>query len=100
MSCTEQNIGKVFEVAGQMLKTALEARDAKVTRKLKTIELMLKKERVDKIPNAAEQEFDGANQAHLIDRNDILDLIKQKAITVDSITQTDESKQNASDKDK
>lgn len=41
--------GKIFEVAGQMLKTALEAKNAKAERKLKMIDLQLKKVRAEQI---------------------------------------------------
>lgn len=41
--------GKIYEVAGQMLKTALEAKNAKAERKLKMIELQLKKVRAEQI---------------------------------------------------
>jgi len=41
--------GKIYEVAGQMLKTALEARNAKADKKLKMIELQLKKVRAEQI---------------------------------------------------
>jgi hypothetical protein len=39
--------GKIYEVAGQMLKTALDAKNSKAERKLKMIDLQLKKLRVD-----------------------------------------------------
>lgn len=41
--------GKIYEVAGQMLKTALEAKNAKAERKLKMIDLQLKKVRAEQI---------------------------------------------------
>ena len=40
--------GRVFEVAGSMLKTSLDAKVAKMDKKLKMIELQLKKEKLDK----------------------------------------------------
>jgi hypothetical protein len=40
--------GRVFEVAGGMLKTALDAKVAKLDKKLKMIDLQLKKEKMDK----------------------------------------------------
>ena len=39
--------GRVFEVAGSMLKTSLDAKVAKMDKKLKMIELQLKKEKLD-----------------------------------------------------
>lgn len=60
--------GKIYEVAGQMLKTALEAKNAKAEKKLRMIELQLKKVRAEQIdleqgngnrnPNAGGGEFD------------------------------------------
>jgi len=45
----DMHAGKIFEVAGQMLKTALEAKNAKADKKLKLIELQLKKIRAEQI---------------------------------------------------
>lgn len=59
--------GKIFEVAGQMLKTALDAKNAKADKKLRMIELQLKKIRLEQIdidmgnttaPSASGSEFD------------------------------------------
>lgn len=59
--------GKIYEVAGQMLKTALEAKNAKAEKKLRMIELQLKKVRAEQIDfengngnrvNASGGEFD------------------------------------------
>jgi len=47
LQVSDAHTGKVFEVASTMLKTALEARDAKVNRKLKQVELMIKKQKLD-----------------------------------------------------
>lgn len=41
--------GKIYEVAGQMLKTALEAKNAKAEKKLRMIELQLKKVRAEQL---------------------------------------------------
>ena len=40
--------GRVFEVAASMLKNAIDAKAAKIDKKLKMIELQLKKEKLDK----------------------------------------------------
>ena len=45
----DMHAGKIYEVAGQMLKTALEAKNAKADKKLKMIELQLKKVRAEQI---------------------------------------------------
>jgi len=63
----DMHAGKIYEVAGQMLKTALEAKNAKAERKLKMIDLQLKKIRAEQIDldqgngerrNTGTQEFD------------------------------------------
>lgn len=58
--------GKIYEVASQLLKTALDARNSKAEKKLKMIELQLKKVRAEQIDfelgnapsNGATAEFD------------------------------------------
>lgn len=68
--------GKIYEVAGQMLKTALEAKNAKADRKLKIIDLQLKKLRAEQI------DFDQGNNSNNkntgggeFDRNELLKYI-------------------------
>ena len=48
MNVESRYSGRVFEVAGQMLKTNLDAKVAKLDKKLKMVELQLKKEKLDK----------------------------------------------------
>jgi len=47
MNVPDANAARIFEVAATMLRTALDSKDAKVNRKLKTIELQLKKAKLD-----------------------------------------------------
>jgi hypothetical protein len=67
--------GKIYEVAGQFLKTALDAKNSKADKKLKMIELQLKKVRAEQI------DFDlGAGpakgmQGGEFDRNELLKYI-------------------------
>jgi len=62
MQVTDAHAGKIFEVASTMLKTALDARDAKVNRKLKQVELMIKKQKLDHdtgdVQSEAGEDFD------------------------------------------
>ena len=64
---------KLLETANQMLKTAMEAKDSKVDRKLKMINLQLQKAKLDhsvsKNKDGFELESDGAVS---IDRNELL----------------------------
>ena len=53
---TDMAAGPVFSNAAAMLKIALEAKDSKVTRKLKQIDLMLKKARLDQQGQNKKQE--------------------------------------------
>lgn len=67
--------GKIYEVAGQMLKTALEAKNSKAERKLKMIDLQLKKVRSEQIDlDQGNGERKGANGGEF-DRNELLKYI-------------------------
>jgi hypothetical protein len=46
--------GRIFEVAGGMLKNAIDAKAAKIDKKLKMIELQLKKQKLDNDANGGE----------------------------------------------
>ena len=48
MNVESRYASRVFEVAGGMLKTSLDAKTAKLDKKLKMIDLQLKKEKLDK----------------------------------------------------
>lgn len=68
----DMHAGKIFEVAGQMLKTALDAKNSKAEKKLRMIELQLKKIRAEQIDfeqgNGNRQEISGGE----FDRNQLL----------------------------
>lgn len=71
--------GKIYEVAGQMLKTALDARNAKADKKLKMIELQLKKVRAEQIDldqgNGDRRHLNGGE----FDRNELLKFIVESS---------------------
>lgn len=76
MNVPEAHMSKIYEVAANMLNTALTAKDAKVQRKLKTIELQLRKAKLDhdiskKDPTTSQ------NTNTEFDRNELLELIAQ-----------------------
>jgi hypothetical protein len=77
MNVESRYSGRVFEVAGSMLKTSLDARVAKLDKKLKMVELQLKKEKIDK-DNAASGEGDIVNgEGYVVtDRNSLLEKLK------------------------
>jgi len=67
---------RMFEVAGNMLKTAVDAKSAKIDKKLKMVELQLKKLAIDK-KDAATAEDPVEGKGYIIsDRNSILEKLK------------------------
>ena len=74
----DTNAGRIYEVAATMLKTALDAKDAKVSRKLKTIELQLKKAKLDQdlmLKNGS-TDPSGSGEGAEFDRNELLSYMK------------------------
>jgi hypothetical protein len=68
---------RMFEVAGNMLKTAVDAKSAKIDKKLKMVELQLKKLAIDK-KNAPDSEDPVEGQGYIIsDRNSLLEKLKK-----------------------
>jgi hypothetical protein len=76
MNMSDMAAGSVFNNAAQMLKIALEAKDSKVSRKLKQVDLMLKKARLDQ--QTAKEDPHEEVQAQVLDRNELLKIINQK----------------------
>lgn len=66
--------GRIFEVAGSMLKTGLDAKVAKMDKKLKMIDLQLRKQKIDQ--NTGEQTDTINGDDLVIDRNALLDKLK------------------------
>jgi len=69
LNVPDLHAGKIFEVAGQMLKTAMDAKDAKIQRKLRMIELQIKKARLEQLDP---QSAPGSSNSGEFDRNEIL----------------------------
>ena len=67
--------GRVFEVASTMLKNAIDAKAAKIDKKLKMIELQIKKEKLDKeTPN---ESIDVSGTGVIVsDRNSLIEKLK------------------------
>lgn len=69
--------GRVFEVAGSMLKTGLDAKVAKLDKKLKMVELQLKKEKQDKDSAAKGEDGIVNGEGYVVaDRNSLLERLK------------------------
>ena len=72
--------GKLFEVASNMMKNAVEAKNAKADKKLRMIELQLKKQRVDQMGGKAynkDEIIEGEGYV-MGDRNELLDKLAEK----------------------
>ena len=75
MNVESRYSGRVFEVAGGMLKTSLDAKVAKVDKKLKMIQLQLKKEKLDKDGGPEGDIVQGEGYV-VTDRNSLLEKLK------------------------
>tara|TARA_B100001113_G_scaffold353859_1_gene360679 strand:- start:5185 stop:5670 length:486 start_codon:yes stop_codon:yes gene_type:complete len=75
MNVESRYSGRVFEVAGGMLKTSLDAKVAKMDKKLKMIELQLKKEKMDKTGKPDDELVQGEGYI-VTDRNSLLEKLK------------------------
>ena len=76
MNVESRYSGRVFEVAGQMLKTNLDAKVAKLDKKLKMVELQLKKEKLDKDGKADGESIIQGEGYIVTDRNSLLEKLK------------------------
>lgn len=70
--------GRIFEVAGGMLKSAIDAKAAKVEKKLKAIDLQLKKYKIDKDNNEDPNDVMNGQGYVITDRNELLKKLGQK----------------------
>ena len=74
MNVEVRHSGKLFEVASTMLKNAVEAKNAKLEKKLRMVELQLKKQRVDQMNNTGDSSADIVEgEGYVVgDRNELL----------------------------
>ena len=77
MNVESRYASRVFEVAGSMLKTSLDAKTAKLDKKLKMIELQLKKQAIDQKANpSADGDVVNGDGYVVTDRNSLLEKLK------------------------
>ena len=76
MNVESRYSGRVFEVAGNMLKTSLDAKTAKMDKKLKMIELQLKKQKMDSDTNNGNDGLVSGEGYVVTDRNSLLERLK------------------------
>lgn len=67
---------RVFEVASSMLKNAIDAKTAKIDKKLKMIELQIKKQAIDQKAGSADGEVVHGEGVIVSDRNSLLEKLK------------------------
>ncbi len=76
MNVESRYSGRVFEVAGGMLKTSLDAKVTKMDKKLKMIELQLKKEKLDNDSGPNEDGIVNGEGYVVSDRNTLLEKLR------------------------
>ena len=74
MNVEVRHSGKLFEVASTMLKNAVEAKNAKLEKKLRMVELQLKKQRVDQMAKTGDSSTEIVEgEGYVVgDRNELL----------------------------
>lgn len=77
MNVESRYTGRIMEVAGNMLKTSLDAKVAKLDKKLKMVELQLKKDKQDKESGSkGDGEIVNGDGYVVTDRNSLLEKLK------------------------
>jgi len=64
--------GRIFEVAGTMLKNAIDAKSAKIDKKLKAVDLKLKKLKIDRDAGDEDNNMLNGQGYVILDRNEML----------------------------
>ena len=77
MNVESRYSGRVFEVAGQMLKTSLDAKNVKLEKKLKMVELQLKKEKMDRDGGDSGETLVNGEGYVITDRNSLIEKLKK-----------------------
>jgi hypothetical protein len=71
--------GRIFEVASSMLKNAIDAKSQKIDKKLKSVELQLKKLKIEKDSNEDPNDIINGQGYVITDRNELLKKLGQKS---------------------
>lgn len=77
LNVSDRDAGPIFDNAAKMLKTALEAKDSKVNSKLKQIDLMIKKARLDQQASKTDPDDEAASE-QVFNRNDLLKMLREE----------------------
>lgn len=76
MSASDRAASEMFGAASQMLKIALQARDSKADKHLKTLEILLKKAKLDKDINPEGDHGGTTGSVQIFDRNALLAMMR------------------------
>ena len=76
MNVESRYSGRVFEVASSFLKTSLDAKVAKLDKKLKMVELQIKKEKMDRENSSDDTGIVNGEGYVVTDRNSLLEKLK------------------------
>ena len=77
MNVDSRYASEIFNVASQMLGHAITAKNAKISKKLKIIELQLKKAKLD-LDSGSDNNLPTA-EGHVLDRNELLNRLLHKS---------------------
>ena len=77
MNVESRYSARIFEVAGQMLKTSLDAKTAKLDKKLKMVDLQLKKQKQDSKDGPEGTNLVQGDGYIITDRNSLLEKLKK-----------------------
>lgn len=69
--------GRIFEVANNFLRTGMDAKIAKLDKKLKMVDLQLRKEKLDKEASTSKEDFTNGEGFVVTDRNSLLERLKK-----------------------
>ena len=76
MNVESRYSGRVFELAGNMLRTSMDAKVAKIDKKLKMVELQLKKQKIDQDSNGDNNGFTEGTGYVVSRRNSLIERLK------------------------
>lgn len=77
MNVEARYAGRILEVASTMLKNAIDAKSAKIDKKLKIIELQLKKQKLDQDSTPESEGIDVSGSGTIVtDRNSLIEKLK------------------------
>ena len=84
MNVDSRYSGRIFEVASTMLRNAIDAKGSKIDKKLKMVELQLKKLKIDKTGNDDLGPVEESEGFVISDRNELMKKLLKKDNTEDS----------------